>query len=78
MAQPNVKLCLDWTERRNHIAGPFAVAIMNQAFDNHWLEQITGSRALRITKTGFSAFERILGIPKDAIEKTSQTSTFFS
>ena len=56
--KPVAKLCLDWTERRHHISGPLATAIMQKFLEEKWLERRTGSRALIVTDDGFDALER--------------------
>lgn len=59
---PVVKLCLDWTERKHHIAGPFATAVMDHALRMQWLERQTGSRALTITTLGAQLFTDDFGV----------------
>lgn len=66
-ARSPAKLCLDWTERRHHIAGPLATAIMQMALDARWLERRTGSRALTVTDSGFAALDRWFGIAGDEL-----------
>ncbi|KZK92444.1 MULTISPECIES: ArsR family transcriptional regulator [unclassified Pseudovibrio] len=68
--KPAVKLCLDWTERRQHISGPLATALMEKALKINWLERRTGSRELSITALGYEIFERDFGIPRDLINRT--------
>ncbi|UWR03777.1 metalloregulator ArsR/SmtB family transcription factor [Ruegeria conchae] len=70
--KPTVRLCLDWTERRHHISGPFATTIMKKALDAGWLERRTGSRALTITDKGFSAFKRIFGLSRTELQSSAQ------
>ncbi|HDZ51388.1 hypothetical protein LCGC14_0113450 [marine sediment metagenome] len=60
--KPPAKLCLDWTERRHHISGPLATAIMQKFLEANWLERRTGSRALIVTADGFDALERWFGL----------------
>lgn len=67
-AQPLAKLCLDWTERRHHMSGPLAIAIMQKALDMRWLERRTGSRALTVTADGFDAFVRWFGLSSHDVE----------
>jgi len=62
--QPPAKFCLDWTERRLHISGPLATAIMRRFLDEHWFERRTGSRALNITASGWGALECRFGLTK--------------
>ena len=44
--------CLDWSERRPHLGGALAAAILNLALKRKWLLQDLDSRALRITAFG--------------------------
>lgn len=47
--------CLDWSERRDHLAGSFAVALLSHCLDKGWLHRTAGSRALRLTPPGAKA-----------------------
>jgi DNA-binding transcriptional ArsR family regulator len=57
--------CLDWSERRPHLAGTIGAALATHCFDHHWIEHIRDSRAVRITPAGRaglrSAFDMELG-----------------
>ena len=45
--------CLDWTERRTHLAGGLAAAIADGLLERGWfVRRTTGSRALRLTDLG--------------------------
>jgi hypothetical protein len=44
--------CVDWSERRPHLGGALATALLNLAFDRQWLIRDLHSRALTITKVG--------------------------
>ena len=61
--------CLDWSERRYHIAGAIGAAIADRCFEMKWVRRIDDGRALFITPTGekelFSTFgiKRVLGVP---------------
>jgi DNA-binding transcriptional ArsR family regulator len=44
--------CLDWSERRPHIAGAFGRAFCSFCFDQDWVRRIDGTRALMITPHG--------------------------
>lgn len=65
--RPLAKPCLDWTERRHHISGPLATAIMEKSLESNWLERRTGSRALTVTVDGFDALERWFGLGREVI-----------
>ena len=44
--------CLDWSERRYHIAGSLAAAFLNTMLQQDWLRRIKNSRAVVITAKG--------------------------
>lgn len=44
--------CLDWTERRPHVAGALGAALLERFIERRWLARTPGSRALRITTYG--------------------------
>ncbi|PAY06229.1 transcriptional regulator [Bradyrhizobium sp. UFLA03-84] len=44
--------CLDWSERRPHLAGAVGAAILRHALDHAWVEHIRDSRALLVTPVG--------------------------
>jgi DNA-binding transcriptional ArsR family regulator len=44
--------CRDWTEQRDHIAGPLGTALLARFLELAWLERDGGTRALRLTAAG--------------------------
>ncbi|KNC68414.1 ArsR/SmtB family transcription factor [Pseudoalteromonas ardens] len=44
--RPICKSCLDWSERRNHLAGSLGNWILNDALERGWLQRVPDSRAL--------------------------------
>jgi DNA-binding transcriptional ArsR family regulator len=56
------RLCLDWTERRPHIAGAVGVAIARRCFDRGWIERMNGSHAVIVTPSGRQGFQATFGI----------------
>lgn len=44
--------CLDWSERRPHLAGALGAALLNTLVKRRWLDQDLDSRALAITSLG--------------------------
>ncbi len=53
--------CLDFTERRPHLAGALAAALCTRFVELGWLtRRVPGQRALRITGTGRTAFAEVL------------------
>ena len=50
--------CVDWSERRDHLAGGLAVALLDHAVEHGWLRRTAGSRALTLTPPGATALAR--------------------
>jgi DNA-binding transcriptional ArsR family regulator len=65
------RLCLDWTERRPHIAGAVGAAITKRYFDLRWLERMNRSHAVVVTPLGRRGFLKTFGI--DAPEAAGST-----
>jgi DNA-binding transcriptional ArsR family regulator len=54
--------CLDWSERRPHIAGALGAAILKHALASKWVSRDLNSRALLLTRFGERAIFEQLGI----------------
>jgi DNA-binding transcriptional ArsR family regulator len=57
--RPLARRCLDWTERRPHLAGALGAAVLDQLVQRRWVARTPGSRALRITTHGAPAIARL-------------------
>lgn len=53
--------CLDWSERRDHLAGTLGTALLDHAMASDWLRRQDEGRALRLTPTGRQALYRWVG-----------------
>ena len=53
--------CLDWSERRWHLAGAVGAAICARSFANGWIRRIDGTRAVMITPKGLRIFREQFG-----------------
>jgi hypothetical protein len=60
--------CIDWTERRFHVAGHVGAAICACAHRRGWVRPERDTRALRITADGRRAFMEIFGVDMAAVE----------
>jgi DNA-binding transcriptional ArsR family regulator len=60
--RPFAKRCLDWTERRHHLAGSLGAALATRCFELGWIERLPSSRAVRVTAEGRNALARELTI----------------
>jgi DNA-binding transcriptional ArsR family regulator len=54
--------CLDWSERRPHLAGALGAAIGARCFEIGWIEHQKDSRAVTITAAGRRGFRESFGI----------------
>jgi DNA-binding transcriptional ArsR family regulator len=54
--------CLDWSERRPHIAGRLGAAIMARCFALGWLQRQRDTRAVVITDSGRAGFAERFGV----------------
>jgi DNA-binding transcriptional ArsR family regulator len=56
------RLCMDWTERRPHIAGAVGAAITKRCFELGWTERMKHSSAVIVTASGKRGFRETFGI----------------
>jgi hypothetical protein len=54
--------CLDWTERRDHLAGGAGAAFASVLLDRRWITRVEGTRAVRLTLKGREGLYRTLGL----------------
>jgi DNA-binding transcriptional ArsR family regulator len=53
--------CLDWSERRPHLAGAVGAALCALSFERGWIRRIEGTRAVAITPRGARVFRDTFG-----------------
>ena len=54
--RPLCRTCLDWSERRDHLAGALGAALLRLLLERGWARRVPDSRALRVGARG----ERLL------------------
>lgn len=54
--------CLDWSERRDHLAGALGAALLQLCLQRGWVEQDLDSRALGISSEGRKQFRLRFGV----------------
>jgi DNA-binding transcriptional ArsR family regulator len=55
--------CLDWTERRDHVAGALGAAICEKFLELRWITRERNSRIVRLTSTGRHKLENLIELP---------------
>jgi hypothetical protein len=56
------RACVDWTERRPHVAGSLGAGIAATFFARGWVRRRPGGRAVLVTAAGADWLERTLGV----------------
>lgn len=54
--------CLDWTERRPHLAGALGAGIAERLFELGWIRRLPGGRAVEVTDAGQRGLRHELGL----------------
>ena len=53
--------CVDWSERRDHFAGPLAVGLLDHFIAKRWMTRVPDSRALSVSAQGRRALSDLFG-----------------
>lgn len=62
--RPVVRWCLDWSERRHHLAGGLGAALLSGFLERRWLAAPAGARReLRLTRAGRAALRDHFDLP---------------
>lgn len=54
--------CIDWTERRPHVAGPVGTALATLALERGWVRRVRGTRAVAVTALGRAQLAKIFNL----------------
>jgi len=60
--RPLTRQCLDWSERRPHLAGQLGAAFLNKMIERNWFKKVEFSRELIITGKGRKELYELLGL----------------
>jgi DNA-binding transcriptional ArsR family regulator len=63
--RPLTRACVDWSERRPHVAGALGAALASRLFERRWIERRPGVRAVAVTDRGRSGLAEMLGVVPD-------------
>jgi hypothetical protein len=71
--------CLDWSERRYHVAGHVGAEICRRCLELDWLARERDSRALRLTASGIAGLTDTFGVDlKDRTSVSQSRPSVFS
>jgi DNA-binding transcriptional ArsR family regulator len=57
-----VRSCLDWSERRRHVAGALGAALASRLFELDWLRRRRTNRSVEVTEIGRARLEAEFGL----------------
>jgi DNA-binding transcriptional ArsR family regulator len=60
--RPLLRPCMDWTERRHHLAGGLGAAVAAELTGRGWVRRQDGSRIVTVTPAGHAGLETWLGL----------------
>jgi DNA-binding transcriptional ArsR family regulator len=60
LRRPMCRACLDWSERRNHLAGSLGQALLEKMFSLRWARRKEDSRAVQFSPAGEIAFQKFI------------------
>jgi hypothetical protein len=57
--RPVCRACLDWSERRSHLAGALGAQLLDRFFDLEWARRIENTRIVRFSPQGEVSFAKL-------------------
>jgi DNA-binding transcriptional ArsR family regulator len=60
--RPLLRACVDWSERRHHVAGSLGAALASSLVHQGWVRSRDGSRIVTVTPAGLDGLREWLGI----------------
>ena len=63
--RPLCRTCLDWSERRHHLAGRLGAALLDRVIELNWVTRLPDSRALKVTDAGRRGLAEVFELPRD-------------
>jgi DNA-binding transcriptional ArsR family regulator len=65
--RPLTRSCLDWSERRPHLAGALGAALLQRLLDDGWLVRRPHGRAVAVTARGAAGLREAVGLDVAAV-----------
>lgn len=61
--RPQARACLDWTQRRHHLAGAAGQQLLRALTDNGWIRAGDRPRSVHVTEAGRREIPKAFGLP---------------
>lgn len=68
--RPVCKSCLDWSERRNHMAGQLGAWVLSHVFEQQWAKRDLTTRAIHFSVQGSIKFAKCFNIKPTNLRQT--------
>lgn len=72
--RPTLRACLDWTERRDHLAGGLGAAVATALIDRGWVRRREASRIVTLTAAGARGLRDWIGVDLAEISIRAQAA----
>ncbi|MCF8479766.1 MAG: metalloregulator ArsR/SmtB family transcription factor [Rhodospirillum sp.] len=59
------RVCLDWSERRHHLAGRLGADLLRWSLERGWVTRVGGGRTLAFTRAGEQGFKDVFRVGRD-------------
>jgi DNA-binding transcriptional ArsR family regulator len=66
--RPLARACLDWTERRSHLAGVAGAVVCRRFLERGWVARVGSGRAVRLTPTGRAVLPELLNLDPATVD----------
>ena len=60
--RPLIRYCVDWSEKRHHLAGALGAALAERMFELGWVKRARTSRAVHVTGDGHRGLQETFGL----------------
>jgi DNA-binding transcriptional ArsR family regulator len=65
--RPLTRACMDWSERRHHLAGSLGAALAGSLVRQGWIQRREGTRIVTVTPAGTAGLQDWLGVDIDRL-----------
>jgi DNA-binding transcriptional ArsR family regulator len=69
------RACLDWSERRHHLAGAWGSALLQRLFDLGWARRVKDTRVVQFTPPGERAFQSCFAVAREPQRAVTTVAT---